>query len=160
MGFAGTGGKFYVERLAGQNCSTEMFSKMIKAMLRANINLRFDEVRPLVAAKFGLVFDGAADGPMKVTPEEIETLKKALDIDRSYIRRRLADTTAHDVKRRYVFASAACSVLAAHAGVGWSSSKHTALPTFTTAQGPGAEILVGMMENADIGARLKKLLAP
>ena len=160
MGFAGTGGKFYVERLAGQNCSTEMFSKMIKSMLRANINLRFDEVRPLVAAKFGLVFDGAAAGPMKVTPEEVETLKKALDIDRSYIRRRLADTTAHDVKRRYVFASAACSVLAAHAGVGWSSSKHTALPTFTTAQGPSAEILVGMMENADIGARLKKLLAP
>ena len=160
MGFAGTGGKFHVERLAGQTCSVEKFSKTIKAMLRANIDLRFDEVRPLVAAKFGLVFDGAADDPMKVTPAEDAALKKALNVDRSYIRNRIADTTAHDVKRRYVFASAARGVLAAHAGVGWSSSKHTALPTLTTAQGPGADILVGMMENADIGARLKKLLAP
>ena len=48
--------------------------------------------------------------------------------------------------------------LAAHAGIGWGSSSHTALPTFTTAQGAGAEILVGMMENADIGERLKRLL--
>ena len=50
-------------------------------------------------------------------------------------------------------------VLAAHAGVGWSSGSHTALPTLTTAQGAGAEILVGMMENADLGDRLKKLLS-
>ena len=94
-----------------------------------------------------------------MTAAEEKALRAALEKDRSYIRQRMADTTAHDVKRRYVFASAARGVLAAHAGVGWSSGSHTALPTLTTAQGAGAEILVGMMENADLGDRLKKLLS-
>ena len=158
MGFAGTGGKFHVERLAGQKCSTERFSQTIKAMLKANINLSFDDVRPMVAEKYGLVFGGSADDPLKVTEAEVAMLRKALERDRSYVRNRMADTTAHDVKRRYVFASTARGVLAAHAGIGWGSGSHTALPTFTTAQGPGAEILIGMMENADIGERLKQLL--
>ena len=158
MGFVGTGGKFHVDRLANQKRSTEKFSQTIKAMLKANVNLTFDEVRPMVAETYGLVFDGDANDPMKVTEAEVELLKKALEKDRSYIRNRTADTTAHDVRRRYVFASTARGILAAHAGIGWGSSSHTALPTFTTAQGTGAEILVGMMENADIGERLKRLL--
>ena len=65
-----------------------------------------------------------------------------------------------NVARKYAFGRAANRVLAAHAGIGWSSGSHTALPTLTTAQGPGAEILVGMRDNADLGKRLKKLLAP
>jgi len=48
-------------------------------------------------------------------------------------------------------------VLNAKAGVGWSSWSHTALPTLTTAKGPGAEILVGVTENSDLGARMKDL---
>ena len=71
---------------------------------------------------------------------------------------RLADTTAHDVARRYVFAQAAKNVLNTRAGVGWSSGSHTALPTLTTAKGPGADILVGMVENTDIGMRMTELL--
>ena len=50
-------------------------------------------------------------------------------------------------------------MLAAHAGVGWSSGSHTALPTLTTAQGVGADVLVGMTENTDIAIRLKKLIS-
>ena len=158
MGFVGTGGKFYVERLACQKCSTEKFSSMIKEKLRNNINLTFDEVRPLVAEKYGLVFNGDKSNPMAVTPDEVKMLKAALEKDRAYVRTKLADTTAHDAKRRYVFASTARGILAAHAGVGWSSGSHTALPTLTTAKGAGADIIVGMTENADIGIRLKKLL--
>ncbi len=160
MGFAGTGGKFHVERLAGQNMSTEKFSNMIKAMLKENIDLPFSAVQPLVAEKYGLVFDGAdKNDPMQVTAAELKILKDAFEKDRSFVKIRLADTKAHDVRRRYVFASAARGVLAAHAGVGWSSASHTALPTMTTAKGVGAEVLVGMAENSDIGARLKKLLS-
>lgn len=49
-------------------------------------------------------------------------------------------------------------VLNARAGIGWSSGSHTALPTFTTAKGVGAEILLGMTENTDLGRRMKGLL--
>ena len=159
MGFAGTGGKFHVERLAGQNKSTELFSKEIKEMLKKNIDLAFEDVKPLVARHYGLRFDGDAKDPMFATPAEVAKLKEAFETDRRHIRERLQDTVAHDVGRRYVFASAARSVLAAHAGVGWSSGSHTALPTMTTAKGVGADILVGMAENSDIGERLKKLVA-
>ena len=159
LGFAGTGGKFKVELLAGQKCSVENFSSMIKKMLREDVNIAFDKVKPLITEKFGLVFTDNRNNPMRVRTAEIKLLKEAFEKDREFVKKQVADTTAHDVGRKYVFASAVRGVLAAHAGIGWSSGSHTALPTFTTAQGASADIIVGMQENSDIGIRLKKLLA-
>ena len=151
MGFAGLGGKFRVERLAVQTVSTERFSSQIKALIgERQCKVDFDDVRALLARGFGLT---------DLTPAEEATLRAAFEKDVSFVRARLKDTTAHDVRRRYVFAQAAKNVLNARAGVGWSSGSHTALPTLTTAKGVGADILVGMAENADLGARLKALLA-
>lgn len=159
LGFAGTGGKFKVELLAGQKCSTEKFSSMIKKMLREDINLGFDKVKPLVAEKYGLYFGDDRENPMRVRSAELQMLKEAFEKDREYVKRQVADTTAHNVGRRYVFASTVRGVLAAKAGIGWTSGSHTALPTLTTAQGARADIIVGMQDNTDIGNRLKKLLS-
>ena len=160
MGFAGTGGRFQVERLAAQKCSAERLSGTVKAMLREKPDRPFSDVLPLLAEKFGFVFDATSKDPMKITSAERAELEKAFEADRERVKRKLADTTAHDEARRYAFAGAAKRVMAAHAGVSWGSGSHTALPTLTTAQGKGAEILVGMRENTDIGRRLKELLAP
>ena len=159
LGFAGAGGKFKVELLAGQKCSVERFSSMIKKMFRDDINLGFDKVKPLITENFGLLFTDDRSNPMRLRTAEIKTLKEAFEKDREFVRRQVADTTAHDVGRRYVFASTVRGVLAAHAGIGWTSGSHTALPTLTTAQGASADIVVGMQENSDIGDRLKKLLS-
>ena len=159
LGFAGTGGKFKVEMLAGQKCSTERFSSVIKNMLRKDLTIDFEKVKPLVTENFGLVFAGDGKNPMLVKSSELKQLKDAFEKDREYVRKQVADTTAHDVGRRYVFASTVRSVLAAHAGIGWTSGSHTALPVLTTAQGVGADIVIGMQENTDIGNRLKKLLS-
>lgn len=159
LGFAGTGGKFKVELLAAQKCSAESFSSMIKDMLRADIKMDFEKVKPLVTENFGLVFTDDRDNPMRVRSAELQLLKEAFEKDRAFTMKQVADTVAHNVRRRYVFASTVRSVLAAHAGIGWSSGSHTALPTLTTAQGACADIIVGMLENTDIGNRLKKLLA-
>ena len=159
LGFAGTGGKFKVELLAGQKCSAELFSSMIKKMFREDLNLDFEMVKPLITEKFGLEFTDDRDNPMRVHGAELKLLKEAFEKDREYVKKQVADTTAHNVSRRYVFASAVRSVLAAHAGIGWSSGSHTALPTLTTAQGASADIVVGMQDNTDIGNRLKKLLS-
>ena len=158
MGFAGTGDRFMVELLAKQGISTEMFSMKIKEMLRENINLRFEDLKPLVTENFGLVFDGRKDNLMFVDGDEIEVMRKALEMDREFIKNHVADTTEHDKRRRYRFASAVMGALGRHAGIGWSSGAHTALPTLTTAYGCRADILVGMQENTDIGNRLKMLL--
>ena len=159
LGFAGTGGKFKVELLANQKCSTESFSSLIKKMLKANPKLDFEDVKPLVTERFGLVFTKDRSNPMCVRSAELKILKEAFEKDREYVEKQVSDTTAHDVGRRYVFASTVRNILATHAGIGWSTGAHTALPTLTTAQGAGADIVVGMLENTDIGVRLKRLLA-
>ena len=162
MGFAGIGGKFRVALLANQKISCEKFSGDIKALIRSRRGkIAFDDVKPLLKEKFGFVFPGPKapqKDPMLLTPADVKALTEAFGKDVEYVRSSLKDTTAHDVRRRYVFAQAVKNVLNAHAGIGWSSGSHTALPTLTTAKGPGAEILVGMQENADLGNRLKGLL--
>ena len=161
MGFSGIGGRFRVELLAKQKVSAERFSGQVKKMIAdSRGKMTFDDVRPILAEKFGFVFDAAAkDDPMRLTKADVKTLREAFEQDVENVRAKLKDTTAHDVRRRYAFAQAARSVLNAHAGIGWSSSSHTALPTLTTAKGPGAEMLVGMRENSELGQRLKALLA-
>ena len=150
MGFAGIGGKFKVEVLATQKISTEKFSQDVKKLIADRKGeIAFDEVKPLVAERFGLD---------KLSAQEEKALRKAFETDVGFVKAKLKDTTAHDVSRRYVFAQAVKNALNARAGIGWSSGSHTALPTLTTAKGAGAEILVGMIENSDLGARLKSLI--
>ena len=158
MGFAGTGGKFNVEYLGNQKCSAENFSGKVKAMLNADVNRPFSDMKPMLSEKFGFVFDGDQANPLKLTSADIRELEKAFEADRAMVKRRMADTTAHDVARKYAFAATAKRILAARAGVGWSSGSHTALPTLTTAKGVCADMLLGMKENSDIGIRLKRLL--
>ncbi|MBO7683457.1 MAG: alkaline phosphatase [Kiritimatiellae bacterium] len=166
MGFAGIGGKFRVEMLANQKVSTESFSSAIKKRIRERLardggDLTIEEVKPMLREAFGFVFPGdggAAAGGIELRDGEVRQLRAALAKDVSFVRAKRRDTTAHDVARIYVFAQTAKNVLNARAGVGWSSGSHTALPTFTTAKGPGADILVGMDDNADIGLRMKRLL--
>ena len=135
---------------ATQKVSVEQFSKDVKKLIAdRNGNVSLDDLKPDLAKRFGL-----AD----LTQQETELLRKALKKDIGFVKTRLKDTTAHDVRRRYVFAQAVKNVLNARAGVGWSSGSHTALPTLTTAKGAGAEMLVGMTENSDLGTRLKALL--
>ncbi len=159
MGFAGIGGKFKVELLARQKISVAEFSQIAKGMIKElGSKATLEDFKPLLTEKFGIVFDGPADDPMLATPAEVKALRAALAKDVDLMARHVADTTAHDVARLYVFAQAAKNVVNAHAGVGWSSGSHTALPTLTTAKGVGADILVGMRENSDLGVRLKKIL--
>lgn len=158
LGFAGTGSRLNIEMVAKQKCSADNFSAMVKRMLEKNPDLPFEKVKPLVTEKFGLVFSGDRSNPMWVKSAEVELMKEAFEKDRASIKKQIVETTVYNAKRRYVFASAVKAVLAAHAGIGWSSGSHTALPTLTTAQGARADIVIGMQENSDIGARLKKLL--
>ena len=158
LGFAGTGSRLNIEMIAKQKCSADNFSAMVKRMLEKDTDLSFEKVKPFITSKFGLVFTGDRNNPMSVSSAEIELLKDAFEKDKASVKQQVSETTVYNAKRRYVFASAVKAVLAAHAGIGWSSGSHTALPTLTTAQGVRADIVVGMQENTDIGARLKKLL--
>ena len=49
-------------------------------------------------------------------------------------------------------------IMAAKAGIGWSTGAHTALPVLTTAYGKFGEKFVGFYENTEISNRLKAIL--
>ena len=121
-------------------------------------------MKPLVTESFGLLFDAArADTEEKklllLTAGEVKELEKAFQADVAFAKARRKETTKYDESRRRKFASTCRRLLSNHAGIGWTSGAHTALPTMTTAQGCGAEGFVGFLENTDIAARLKALLA-
>jgi len=163
MGFAGLGYKFQVGLLANQKCSAEIFSNRIAKMLEKNINLSFGEMKPLVEENFGLVFDRTKANTeerkqLLLNANEIKELERAFRKDVEFVKARQKETTKHDVQRRRQFAAACRRILSNHAGVGWSSGAHTALPTMTTAGGCGAENFTGFLENTDIAVRLKELL--
>ena len=163
MGFAGTGYKFHVGLLANQKCATDTFSNRMAARIAANPSIKFDDVKADVTAQFGLIFDKSeADTPEKrlllLNKGEVDELKRAFKADVAMVTAKVAETRAHDVARIRRFAATAKRFLSNHAGVGWSSGAHTALPTMTTAQGCGAENFIGFLENHDIARKLKALL--
>ena len=163
MGFVGTGSKFHIQLLARQKCSTETFMKRIHGMLVQDPGMPFEAVKPLVTENFGLIFDPATaktpdDRLLILSAPEIKELEAAYAADVAFVKSKQQETRKHDVRRRQKFAATAKRLLGNHVGVGWSSGAHTALPTTTTAQGVGAEKFIGLMENSDIGRRLKEIL--
>ena len=125
--------------------------------------MTFESVKPLVTENFGLIFDASAaktadDRLLVLSKAEIKELADAFAADVAFVKARQQETRKHDVRRRQKFAATAKRLLGNHTGVGWSSGSHTAMPTMTNARGCGAERFIGLLENCDIGRRLKELL--
>ena len=133
-GITGAGAAFDPALLKHQRCTASKFSSILKNAQEKNAAFSFDDAMALVRENFGL------GGPVPLTDADRDELKKAFE-----------------QKKPAEFAGAAKRILSAHAGLAWKSGGHTALPTMTTAGGPGSEILEGMTDNTEIGARLKGL---
>ena len=133
-GITGAGAAFDPALLKHQRCTASKFSSIFKNAQEKNAAFSFDDAMALVRENFGL------GGPVPLTDADRDELKKAFE-----------------QKKPAEFAGAAKRILSAHAGLAWKSGGHTALPTMTTAEGPGSEILEGMTDNTEIGVRLKGL---
>ena len=133
-GVTGAGAAFDPALLKHQRCTASKFSSILKNAQEKNAAFSFDDAMALVRENFGL------GGPVPLTDADRDELKKAFE-----------------QKKPAEFAGAAKRILSTHAGLAWKSGGHTALPTMTTAEGPGSEILEGMTDNTEIGARLKGL---
>lgn len=133
-GITGAGAAFDPALLKHQRCTASKFSSILKNAQEKNAAFSFDDAMALVRENFGL------GGPVPLTDADRDELKKAFE-----------------QKKPAEFAGAAKRILSAHAGLAWKSGGHTVLPTMTTAEGPGSEILEGMTDNTEIGARLKGL---
>ena len=136
MGFAGTGYAFYVERLAGQTCSTEKFRERYHALKDAGGT--FEDALALVEQCYGLKARGNDGDPMVMSEKDLDSLERHYE-----------DGGFSDKVRR---------IMQGKAGVGWTSGSHTGLPALTTATGPCAERFTGLLDNTDIAKIIKDLV--
>ena len=157
MGFAGTGYAMYVDRLKNQTRSVASFISLFKEMKKSNPKLKFDEVKKLLCESFGFKFEEKTPeilaheknpkkyplkgrDPMILTAAEVRQLETAFKDEK--------DTS---------LGIAAKKILAAKAGIGWTSGAHTGLPVLTTSQGVKSDIFTGFINNTDIAVKMKSI---
>ena len=161
MGFAGVGSSFRVELLANQTMSVDVFADKIKRLIKKSCGkIAFEDVVGELEKAFGFVFPGPnanKSDPMLLTPEEVAKLKDSFAKDVAFSNADGKETGDYTAQRKFVFAQTARKILAAHAGVAWSTSSHTALPTLTTAKGRSAEAFANLTDNTEISKVFKKL---
>lgn len=133
------GKKFNPAVLGGQKNSTGVFSSYLRALQKAGKIKSFEDVKPYITEKFGLLFQsGNPKDPLLLSGSEQETLAKAY--------------------RKNQLASALRILMNKKAGVAWTTPSHTAVPVLTTGTGKGAENFTGFIENTFIANKLKELL--
>ena len=162
MGFGGAGYALHLRRLSRQRCSWEQFERKVKkaksAARKEGRQFTFKDAQALLEKWFGFDFgkvgkdsgDAAAGGKFAKrrlnAGRDDEIWLTAADIKRlenSFRRNGLQFTAIH--------------IMSAKAGVGWSSTAHTALPVMCTSEGVGADSFTGLLDNTDIAKRLKAL---
>ncbi|MBO4709637.1 MAG: alkaline phosphatase [Kiritimatiellae bacterium] len=156
MGFAGTGYALYMDRLANQTMSVGKFGDKVLDAFKANPDLAFDDVKPIISEAFGFKFEGDAkkDG-MVLTAEELEGIVKAFEHDKEFYKAKVEENDKYDGEKRYLLGGECRVVMSHKCGIGWSSGAHTAMPVLTTAKGRCAEKFSGFIENTDIAKAMK-----
>ncbi|MDO5580455.1 MAG: alkaline phosphatase [Planctomycetia bacterium] len=148
LGFAGTGYKSYIERLEYQKCSLDAFKVKLTALQNEKKNsFSFDDVKELTSKYFGLDFAEKSQSPLAVSKEENEILRGAFE--KSFKGKKTSATP---------YALGVLRVFDNKAGLGWTSTAHTALPVDTSAVGKNADVFNGMIDNTDIAKKLKPMV--
>ena len=162
MGFYGTGYAIHVKRLSHQKCSRIAFKQVLKdkraELKKANKPWTFEEAQKLLEEYFAFDFSAAAHSDN--LEDKLAGGKYAAKTSTNDERLMMTSTDVAALKeafKRNKLQDEARRITSEKAGVGWSSSSHTALPVLTTSGGPGAETFHGYMDNTEIALRLKKL---
>ena len=163
MGFGGSGYALHLRRLALQRCSWEKFGHILdKARAGAKAegrNFEFKDARKLLEKWFGFDFKkvGKDSGDSAAGGKFARKKKNGGHEDEIWL-------TAEDVKRlensfkRNALQFTAIHIMSAKAGIGWTSTSHTALPVMCTSEGVGTDSFTGLLDNTDIAKRMMALM--
>jgi len=143
----------YPEILDQQTMSGEWLCTQFYNYLYSVETPSFEDFKPVITEGFGLLFDGPEDDVMTLTDYEKADLEEAFwfTVDPS-----LADTSRKDYYKMYgkgdaIPISIMCArMINERAGFGFTSWKHTNLPTMVYAIGEGSEVFGGNLNNTDI----------
>ena len=145
-----------MDRLANQTMSVGKFGNKVNDAFKANPNLSFDDVKPIITEAFGFKFEGdAKKDPMVLSQTELKGIVAAFEHDVEFHKSKIEENSKYDGEKRYLLGGECRVVMSHKCGIGWSSGSHTAMPVLTTAKGRCAEKFSGFIENTDIAKAMK-----
>ena len=148
LGFANTGFRENIDKLALQKSSFGVIKDKLKALGKNKQDLVFDDVKPILTDSFSFKFDGPANDPMTITAAELDQLKAAFDLQYK-----------SEKKNGNAVQVTALKIFNAKVGIAWHSGGHSALPVITSAWGNGSERFnMGEYENTFISHTMKELV--
>ena len=126
--------------LSSQKCSVDAFKANLAARQKAGEVKSFEDAIPLITETFGLLFQPGKDprDPMLLSKQEQQELVQAFAKKKLHIALR--------------------GIMSKKAGIGWTTTGHTAVPVLTTSVGACSEKFAGYIENTDISKKIKELL--
>ena len=154
----------------GHDLTSDAWLAAIEEAMKAGRKPSFtQDMRPLLETWFGFNFtkaDAAASRDAKAgtkfagknTTEDMDAIyltKADVDALRDAFYRDVDMLRKPPKRPRFQSSTAAIRIMSAHAGVGWTSGSHTALPVLTTSTGVGADAFTGLLDNTEISRRLK-----
>ena len=166
-GYGGTEYDTYFSVLSAQKVSSAWFESNIVPDFIPN-NATYEDVMDQVKEYFGLVREddpdsAALENPaLIITPVEEKLFRAAYE--QQMIPASERDLADEEYRRLYGTVRAepivitATHVLNNKAGIGWSTTSHSALPTAVFAYGAGADVFNGMYDNTDIPKKIKELV--
>ncbi|SNR77812.1 alkaline phosphatase [Desulfurobacterium atlanticum] len=158
LGFAGTKYSTNFAVLHAQDMSYQRFTDEIVKKLKRKGNVTFEDVKPLITKYFGLKFEGLSTDPLVLKPYEVAQLKVAF-MDSMNNAKGKKDPYKYLLYGGYEPLTVTIThILNHHAGMGWTSYKHTGVPVPTSAVGVGAEMFNGFYDNTDIAKKLMKAM--
>ena len=155
LGFAGTGYKSFISRMAQQKGNAHAFRQKLERAEKGG-KMSFETAKKLAAENFGFIFTDKTAKPdsMEITSAELKMLQKAYDNQYENGKRKRNSKGS----RIMDFENACIRLLANKSALAWTSGAHTALPVSTTSEGVGAENFTNTIDNTDIAKKLKALL--
>jgi alkaline phosphatase len=172
IGFAGTGYSSFVDKIALQKVSQEVFSQQV-AEWRESGDVTFEDTLPYLEENFGLVvlteaekedLQAKADESDKEAKLKLSMALSELELD--VLRQGFADSMLGKEERpaneqTYLlyggyepYAMKVTTVLNQKSGISWTSYSHTGIPVQTSAIGVGAEMFGGYYDQPDINAQM------
>ena len=183
LGFAGTGSETDFALLGRQTVSFEQFRNELAGLITSRKSFpSFDEIKPLIASRFGLRFKGSIfhtifygpaltafeTGLIQAAYEKslITLHKKNVKLSREISmvpKPKKKRISSHDEEvllygREDPLTVTLTRILNRRAGIAWTTFSHTGVSVLTSAIGVGHEAFLGMYDNTDIGKKLMALM--
>lgn len=186
VGFSGTKYKTYMDKLANQKTSYELFNQEFakyKMALQKKIKKRFNKVEypsvyelsELIEEHFGLILpdpervkairearmqgDKKAREQIAMVITNNDAIQLQMALEKSLGKRAEPGEDPYSLYGDYEpFTVKLVHLLNNNSGVGWTTFSHTGIPVPVYAHGVGAELFGGMQDNTDIPKKMMKIM--